>query len=1210
MQSDPSAATADHSSYRNRTSETSDTNPRSWLMVEPDARLANRYRIVRLLGQGATGAVYEAVDEQRSGLRVAIKLLVERHPHALYRLKNEFRALAETVHTNLVGLHGLGADALGWFVVMDLVEPSSDFLTYVRGGQGFPGFSCDFVRLRSALAQLVRGVSAIHAAGKVHRDLKPRNVLVTREGRVIIVDFGLVDDGGEGPAFEVGFAGTLAYAAPEQVQGLRCGPKADLYAVGVMLYEALTGRLPVAVPPSSIAVDVPPDLDELCARLLDPDPERRPEAGEVLASLDGSPAAPLEVRSGVRFVARERELERLHAALQETRRGEPVLVLIQGPSGIGKTALLTHFLDLARRETGALALMGRCHAQEQLPFKAFDPLVDVLGHHLIGLSALEAASLMPRDVALLSRVFPTLARVPAVLRMPHRRDAGWDDVMLRARAFSALKELFARIADRAPLVLGFDDMQWTDHDSAELLRELLRPPGAPAGLFLCVLRDGEESAAVLPGLLAISGVNAIELELAPLDAAASADLARAMLGAAGTERDVEVLVEEATGSPFLLEELSRHARGGAGGSGLGAAVAARVARLDAEAKLLLELVCSAGHPVELDAALAAAGAEPRALPALLASSLVSTRVRQGSEYLESHHDRIRETVEQGTEPERRRDLHRRLAEALEHRDPPESDLIAWHYRAAGLARPAARHARLAAEQARRALAFGRAAALYELAIADAEPGERPALEAALAEAYANVGRLAEAADLYERLSGDRRELAQQAMVLHLLVGNIDRGARLLDQECEALGIWPLSRRRWVATLMILLLLVRYLFGRRISALPVPTQARHRGNSRARLELCVRATRGFAHWSYAHGGYFSLECALLTRRHRDPDFWPLGIAWDAATRAILRGSSSEGDDMAMQRAIELAEARGDDELLALVLATEGTRCVYVARFPEAEQAFERAEQVLAGRGRSMAPVFNGARSGRLAVWICAGRMNEIAAHTEPWLTDARALGDRFGELVVELMGSQGSLALDDPAAARRAVAVLDTDFGRESPFNAEPGWRGEVALYEGNAAEALEAYQRARRVRGFYSAHRIPYGRSWLSLFLARACVMRAEDAGQGAARWIKIATREARRLEGLHFPAALGSAALVRASLAALRGDREHALSALERAADGFTASGVHLCAAAARDRIGRLRKGDEGARLVTEADLQAQALGVRNRERWFRSLLPGFSDE
>ncbi len=114
------------------------------------------------------GVVYEAVDEARSGVPVALKFLLSYHPRALARLKNEFRGLAETAHPNLMGLHGLGAGASGWYLVMDLISPSIDFLSYVR-----PSHSegVDESRLRAALVQLLRGVSAIHAAEKLHRDL-------------------------------------------------------------------------------------------------------------------------------------------------------------------------------------------------------------------------------------------------------------------------------------------------------------------------------------------------------------------------------------------------------------------------------------------------------------------------------------------------------------------------------------------------------------------------------------------------------------------------------------------------------------------------------------------------------------------------------------------------------------------------------------------------------------------------------------------------------------------------------------------------------------------------------------------------------------------------------------------------------------------------------------------------------------------------------
>jgi serine/threonine protein kinase len=161
---------------------------------------------------------------------------------SVYRLKNEFRALADVTHPNLVRLHELFAQDASWFFTMELVD-GERFDHWVR-----PDDALDEARLRAALTQLVAGVSAIHSAGKLHRDLKPSNVLVTPEGRVVVLDFGLAVDpelGGVGQTVaEDSVSGTPAYMAPEQAAGKPATQASDFYALGVMLFEALTGRLP------------------------------------------------------------------------------------------------------------------------------------------------------------------------------------------------------------------------------------------------------------------------------------------------------------------------------------------------------------------------------------------------------------------------------------------------------------------------------------------------------------------------------------------------------------------------------------------------------------------------------------------------------------------------------------------------------------------------------------------------------------------------------------------------------------------------------------------------------------------------------------------------------------------------------------------------------------------------------------------------------
>src|SRR5262249_10289110 len=155
----------------------------------------------------------------------------------------------------------------------------------------------------------VHGLDALHAVGKIHRDVKPSNALVTSDGRVVVLDLGLVLDQDADADSTGGYAlGTIAYMAPEQALGQRVGPEADWYAVGVLLYQALTGQLPFSGStvevaahkqrgqpprPRALVAATPPALDELCLALLRPDPAARPAPQDILRVLgDAEAAAP------------------------------------------------------------------------------------------------------------------------------------------------------------------------------------------------------------------------------------------------------------------------------------------------------------------------------------------------------------------------------------------------------------------------------------------------------------------------------------------------------------------------------------------------------------------------------------------------------------------------------------------------------------------------------------------------------------------------------------------------------------------------------------------------------------------------------------------------------------------------------------------------------------------------------------------------------
>jgi serine/threonine protein kinase len=284
------------------------------------------YRIERELGRGGMGFVYRAFDEKR-GAVVALKTMQRADPAAVLRFKQEFRALADLSHPNLVSLYELAADGPSWFFTMELVE-GVDLLTFVRSGADGPvpetvedpalsgppspaapipttellgdGEPADpepgservragplempprsvgksaaaLARLRAVLRQLAEGVAVLHEAGKLHRDLKPSNVLVTGQGRVVILDFGLAAELGPSGLYQSSahqVLGTVSYMAPEQAAGLPVSPASDWYSVGSMLYELLTGRPPFLGRPLEVLMDKqrfePPAPSELAPGL-------------------------------------------------------------------------------------------------------------------------------------------------------------------------------------------------------------------------------------------------------------------------------------------------------------------------------------------------------------------------------------------------------------------------------------------------------------------------------------------------------------------------------------------------------------------------------------------------------------------------------------------------------------------------------------------------------------------------------------------------------------------------------------------------------------------------------------------------------------------------------------------------------------------------------------------------------------------------------
>jgi tRNA A-37 threonylcarbamoyl transferase component Bud32/tetratricopeptide (TPR) repeat protein len=779
------------------------------------------------------GIVYEVLDRERAEL-VALKTLSRVDPAGIYDLKREFRALADVRHPNVVTLHEMVSDEDQWFFTMELVlgMPFTEYVaregwaSHVDSASGLSISATradarharpfDEQRLRSALAQLVLGVSAIHAAGQLHRDLKPSNVLVTREGRVVVLDFGLVQDDTRSDIADTSrddhlVVGTPAYMAPEQAAGKRASKATDWYAVGVMLYRALTGHLPLSgnltelllrkqtddpVPPSALVEGLPEDLSDLAQNLLQRRPEARPAEAEIrrrllLDAISVRPPLSIEHEG---LVGREPERAWLARALDETRQGVPQVLFLEGPSGVGKTALVHDFLREVRRSPHALVLSGRCYPRETLPYKAFDALIDALSRFLSHLPEARVAELLPRNCRALTSLFPVLERVPSISAHPSLARASATPAQRRERAFAALKELLGRIADRGPLVLHMDNLEWADKDSAELLLRLCSAPDPPAFLVIGTHRPRAELQSAFFNILGGAGSKLGEAlrqerSIGPLVIADAARLCATNLGCS-SEVARQIALETA-GDPLLLTLLCEHLRQHPERSGrtpsahLDALIDLGVERLGREERSFLNLVVVAGAPVLPEAVGAAAGSSSErtrsSVSLLVDTGLLQIVYHRGHECVSVRHERIAQALAARLSAEEIAGYHGRWAEALVRRGDAAPDVLADHYWKAGMREPARQAAREAAGRAERGLAFDRAVHLYERALSlDPEPAERIEILERLAETRLHLGEPGNAAaTLLEaaRLSPPARaaELRKRSAAL-----------RLTDEQLDAL----------------------------------------------------------------------------------------------------------------------------------------------------------------------------------------------------------------------------------------------------------------------------------------------------------------------------------------------------------------------------------------------------------------------------------------
>jgi beta-lactam-binding protein with PASTA domain/predicted Ser/Thr protein kinase len=269
--------------------------------LQPDMVVDGRYRLVGRVGSGGMADVWLAQDQQL-GRRVALKLLHRRFAadeSFVERFRREASHAAGLQHPNVVAVYDRGNWDGTWYIAMEYIEgPTLKEIVRDRGPLA-PELAADLV------VQVLRAARYAHRRGIVHRDLKPHNVILDEEGRVKVTDFGIARAGASEMTETGAIMGTAQYLSPEQAQGLAVDARSDLYSIGVLLYELLTGRVPFdaesavtialkhvsepPVPPSELAPAVSPALEAVVERALAKDPAYRyADADEFIAALQAA----------------------------------------------------------------------------------------------------------------------------------------------------------------------------------------------------------------------------------------------------------------------------------------------------------------------------------------------------------------------------------------------------------------------------------------------------------------------------------------------------------------------------------------------------------------------------------------------------------------------------------------------------------------------------------------------------------------------------------------------------------------------------------------------------------------------------------------------------------------------------------------------------------------------------------------------------------
>ena len=630
---------------------------------------------------------------------------------------SEAQAVAKLNHPNIVTVHDAGEIEGTPYIVMELVEGES---LYKHPPDGFEG-----------MISMAKDVSAAlehaHSHEIIHRDLKPENIVIATDGMAKLMDFGLARSMATRVSVEGEIIGTVFYIAPETAMGQDIDGRADLYSLGVILYEQAAGELPfvhedplaivsqhlhaTVLPPRAKNPEIPPVLEELILQLLSKDPDDRPESAAALLKLldnpdlldpDAETEKELSVIARIargRFVAREGELEQAKAVWSKALGGQGQTLLISGEPGIGKTRLVRE-LATHVEVSGGRALIGECYSEGGAPYA---PFAQVIRRGLRGTSqnGFEVPDFVMADLLTLApELRPYCTDVPPNPSLEPEAE--------QHRLFENVVSFCDGLAEHSPLMIVIDDAHWGDSSTLAMMRHLARRTRDQRILLVTTYREVELDIArpLHEVLLDINRARlATRLKLERLDEDQTRDLLDAIFEEETSREFLEGIYRETEGNPFFIEEVCKalveegklyYADGEWHRPSMEeleipqsvrVAIQTRVAKLPEPFQEVLSMAAVLGREFEFEVLAEASELdEDTVIDALEAAETVQLIEETG----EADEDRfmfvhalIPVALLDGVRKLRRRKLHRRAANAIEALHSEDYEALAYHYSEAG-----------------------------------------------------------------------------------------------------------------------------------------------------------------------------------------------------------------------------------------------------------------------------------------------------------------------------------------------------------------------------------------------------------------------------------------------------------------------------------------------------------------------------------------------